>query len=80
MKREACLSDVPRPWAWVCHAVSLRGLRPVAASLVLGPPDTEWPLANPWEEPFGAKATRVLPLMGRSKQRRTSQPKTGRVR
>ena len=34
-------------------------LRSGATSLVLGPPDTEWPLANPWEEPFCAEGRPV---------------------
>jgi hypothetical protein len=44
------------------------------------PQDTEWPLANPSEEPFGAGAARSphLPVC-RTKDRRALRSKTGRA-
>jgi hypothetical protein len=79
-KREACLWDVPQSWAWVCNAASLRELRSGATSLVLGPPDTEWPLVNPWEGPFCRKAARAGPPAGYwAENRPVSRSKTGRA-
>ena len=63
---------LPRRFRFVCSLT--------AANQVLGPQDTEWPLANPSEEPFYGKAALAEPPAGHwTENRPISRSKTGRA-